>query len=1117
MGVWSTSGLSGLYTLRLKVGDNNQAVVHVLVNAGTYVMITSPQDNDTIKGCVDIYGYSVVPGFSNYTLEYGYGDSPSNWLLITASTKMIVDNALGRWVLSYLTPGRYTLRLSVWDSCGNIYRDEAGLFLETVISGGWLRDLSSWGSLSPAVGDVDGDSRNEIVIGVGGPSGWGKTGGVWVYTDRGAFEPGWPKDADKNMMSSPALGDLDGDGIDDIVICSDRGVHAYLSKSANWFRSAGTEGNDFWSLATPVIADLENDGYPEVLTMDNQGIVYAWRYNGQSVIPNQEGVFAQTTECDKWMGFPSLAVADLDKDGRNEVVAGSARGYGEFGHYAGIGGIYIFDIRGNLLLSPQNYSAKFSLIYGIAIANVDSTEDLEVIAFGQNENHLTLCAFKKDGTQAAGYPVILEDPVAGWWYGNHPAVGDLDADGEVEIVASIWTIGEARIYAWHQNGMPLNPTGPLVFTKSADSVRKRIALSNLGSNLGEISAKITSINKEGQSDLVSAFKDTVFASEAETFGDPVLADVNGDGSADIVIRSGNYFNNGYERVFAWDYEGNLIPGWPLYSSSEASVLNYLPYSPVITDLDKDGKLSLILGADWPKYRLIFWKFDTGYHRSILQWPKYMHDKWNSGNFLKDLQPPESIIISSSDSLSMTLRWTPSDFATSYEIFRKSWVAGDTLNLIATTSDTMVIDSSINILPDFERRLLFYGIRARYFQNISTLSRLVSKFDQELHSNGDLWSFNTISLPLVDENIKDARSLAGILPSSKAVCWWDVPSQRFLKYDPHDSTTNFRVSPGLAFGSFQSSNANWTLTGSLITGPISLKTSLICDFNLITVPLTMSDSFTAAELCRIIPCNSIAFWDPAKQSFVQYVPRFDFKDFPIRPGYPYFVSVSYNTVWNYFSAFAGSAPEYPGIEATTEIENTSLLNVRERVHAPHLVCGHLNRPADSITATIEGLPGFRTSSNSAGSGMAGDRWFLQIGSPYYGWKWGDIALVKIFSGGEVENLKIGLSWNLVDSTTALLKDAQLPKDFSLSQNFPNPFNAVTAITYGLPYACHVKLQVFNILGQRVRTLINELEKPGYKQVYWDGKDGFDNPVASGIYFYKIKTEDFAETRKMVLMK
>ncbi|MCK5127002.1 MAG: T9SS type A sorting domain-containing protein [candidate division Zixibacteria bacterium] len=89
---------------------------------------------------------------------------------------------------------------------------------------------------------------------------------------------------------------------------------------------------------------------------------------------------------------------------------------------------------------------------------------------------------------------------------------------------------------------------------------------------------------------------------------------------------------------------------------------------------------------------------------------------------------------------------------------------------------------------------------------------------------------------------------------------------------------------------------------------------------------------------------------------------------------------------------------------------------------------------------------------------------------------------------------------------------LPSEFSLLQNHPNPFNPVTTIAFTLPEAMYVRLDVFNIMGQRVTTLVDGVKEAGYHSVSWGGGN-----VASGVYFYKIQAGVNSETRKMVLMK
>ena len=106
---------------------------------------------------------------------------------------------------------------------------------------------------------------------------------------------------------------------------------------------------------------------------------------------------------------------------------------------------------------------------------------------------------------------------------------------------------------------------------------------------------------------------------------------------------------------------------------------------------------------------------------------------------------------------------------------------------------------------------------------------------------------------------------------------------------------------------------------------------------------------------------------------------------------------------------------------------------------------------------------------------------------------------------------------LDSLTILVGDRKgypgdLPKSFLLSQNYPNPFNAATTITYALPQDQWVKLEVYNVLGQKVITLVDGQQRAGYETVRWDA-----GSYASGIYFYRVRAGGYTKTRKMVLLR
>lgn len=95
--------------------------------------------------------------------------------------------------------------------------------------------------------------------------------------------------------------------------------------------------------------------------------------------------------------------------------------------------------------------------------------------------------------------------------------------------------------------------------------------------------------------------------------------------------------------------------------------------------------------------------------------------------------------------------------------------------------------------------------------------------------------------------------------------------------------------------------------------------------------------------------------------------------------------------------------------------------------------------------------------------------------------------------------------------------QIPDQFSLSQNYPNPFNPGTMIEFRVSSTSHVTLEIYNILGQRIRVLVNEIKQPSVYRVYWDGQDEHNQAVGSGTYICRMQAGDFVATRQMLLVK
>jgi flagellar hook assembly protein FlgD len=96
-------------------------------------------------------------------------------------------------------------------------------------------------------------------------------------------------------------------------------------------------------------------------------------------------------------------------------------------------------------------------------------------------------------------------------------------------------------------------------------------------------------------------------------------------------------------------------------------------------------------------------------------------------------------------------------------------------------------------------------------------------------------------------------------------------------------------------------------------------------------------------------------------------------------------------------------------------------------------------------------------------------------------------------------------------------APIPYRFALEQNYPNPYNATTTILYSCGQDGFVSLKVYNILGQEVATLVGEHKSAGSYTVSWDSQDRYGNPLASGIYFYRVIAGQFVASKKLVLIR
>ncbi|MDZ7330669.1 MAG: T9SS type A sorting domain-containing protein [candidate division KSB1 bacterium] len=133
---------------------------------------------------------------------------------------------------------------------------------------------------------------------------------------------------------------------------------------------------------------------------------------------------------------------------------------------------------------------------------------------------------------------------------------------------------------------------------------------------------------------------------------------------------------------------------------------------------------------------------------------------------------------------------------------------------------------------------------------------------------------------------------------------------------------------------------------------------------------------------------------------------------------------------------------------------------------------------------------------------------------YFWK----VLAKNLAGDSLWSKQQDWGFFIKHGATSMETGEQyLPSGFELFQNYPNPFNSSTTIKYQLPVATDVKLEIYNFLGQRIRTLVDQFQQLGSYSIIWDGTDDFNQSVSSGVYLYQLKTKNFIKTNKLIVLR
>lgn len=391
----------------------------------------------------------------------------------------------------------------------------------------------------------------------------------------------WPRETGAPVNSSPVLGDLDQDGVLEIVVGTDNNkVYAWKPDGTLMPGWPVTTGDSVRS--SPALADIDNDGRLDVIVGSFDNKVYVWNFNG-SLLAGWPVVTGSVV-------YSSPAVGDIDGDQQPEVIVGSFDNK-----------VYAWNADGTLVRGWPKPTGLF--VYSSpALADLDRDGMLEVIV-GTDNNRVF--AWNGDGTDLEGWPTATEHVVP-----SSPAVGDIDNDGELEVVVGSWD----QIFVWNSRG-ERKPGWPVTAGHQIPS-----------------SPALADLDRDGQLDIIAGCKDgRVYAwnangqllpgwpaiTDAEITASPAVADLNGDGVLEVVIGSKD------SKIYVWDAEGRLLPGWPKSTGGAISS------SPAIGDVDGDGTLELVVGSK--DNRVYAWNFErTGAFAPRVVWGNFHGDQAHSG-------------------------------------------------------------------------------------------------------------------------------------------------------------------------------------------------------------------------------------------------------------------------------------------------------------------------------------------------------------------------------------------------------------------------------------------------------------------------------------------------------